>query len=64
VLPGEFARRRVPVGEVTPKVATGGHGPPVVLLCGYGGSDKPEGGHLPAEERPDEVVEALEAFLA
>ena len=35
MLPGAFARRRVQAGEVTLKVATGGQGPPVVLLHGY-----------------------------
>jgi haloacetate dehalogenase len=35
VLLGEFARRRVRVGEVTLSVAVGGQGPPVVLLHGY-----------------------------
>jgi haloacetate dehalogenase len=35
VLLGAFARRRVRAGEVTLNVATGGQGPPVVLLHGY-----------------------------
>jgi haloacetate dehalogenase len=35
VLLGDFDRRRVRVGEVTLNVATGGQGPPVVLLHGY-----------------------------
>ena len=50
LLPG-FTRRRVQTGEVAPHAADGGDGP---LPCG----------HFLAEQRPGEVVGALQGFVA
>jgi hypothetical protein len=50
-----FTRRRVQAEEVALHVAVAGDGPPVVPLpCG----------HVLPEERPDEVVDALQGFLS